>query len=57
MKFGKWKGIGIYPLGVWNNPGLHVDIRPTQSLYFAKKIGTYVDIKLWPDYRKAMALI
>ena len=44
LRFGAWKGIGIYPL--WNNPGLHLDIRkaPLTVMWWQDVTGSYKSI-------------
>ena len=44
LRFGAWKGIGIYPL--WKNPGLHLDIRktPLAVMWWQNIAGLYQPI-------------
>ena len=45
MKFGKFNGIGVYP--DWNNPGLHLDVRPLSGEAkhtWTRFKGEYMDV-------------
>ena len=49
LKFGAFKGIGLYPC--WHNPGLHLDIRkePLAKIWWQDKAGKYWPINSFLD--------
>lgn len=58
-RFDEFGGIGVYPF--WNNPGLHVDIRPHSSKFepdsrwMRTKAGVYVPLS-WENLKEALNL-
>lgn len=43
-KLGMFAGIGVYPKGVWNNPGLHLDIAEKGRRWARNADGKYVPL-------------